>query len=54
MARIAKVRIGEYLKTALEIVCDNGGQIPARDILDAAEKRLKLNEYELARFEETG
>jgi len=54
MAKISKERIGEYLKTSLQVIQDNGGQLPSSEVLTEVEKRLKLNDYEKATFKKTG
>lgn len=54
MAKIDKERIGTYLKSALEVLKDNGGQLPSRDVIRNTEKRLELSEYEKAKLEKTG
>ena len=54
MAKIDRERIGTYLKTALQVVQENGGQMPSRDVLRQTEKRLDLSDYEKATYEKTG
>jgi restriction system protein len=54
MSQISKPRIGEYLKIALQSVEDAGGYLSSRDVLNAMEKKLTFNEYELAPLEKTG
>jgi restriction system protein len=54
MSKINKERISVYLKTALQVLQANSGQLPSREVMREVEKRLKLSEYELARHEKTG
>ena len=37
MAKISKERIGEYLKTSLQVIQDNGGQLPSSEVLTEVE-----------------
>ncbi len=54
MAKIEKERSGVYLQTALQILNENGVQLPSREVIRQIEKRLDLSDYEMARFEKTG
>jgi len=54
MAKIDKDRIGTYLKTALQVLQENGGQLPSREVIQQIEQRLDLSDYEKAQFEKTG
>jgi restriction system protein len=54
MAKIDKERLGVYLKTAMQVLKDNGGQLPSRDVIRETERRLQLTEYEKAILEKTG
>jgi restriction system protein len=54
MAKIDRERIGTYLKTALEVLRENGGQLASREVMRQTEQRLDLSEYEKAQFEKTG
>lgn len=54
MKKISYQRIGEYLQTAFKIIIENGGSYPSRDIMSEMEKRLKLSEYEIERYQKTG
>jgi hypothetical protein len=46
MALFPKERIGEYLKTALIIIDDKGGECPSKDLIAELGKRLDLSEAE--------
>ncbi len=39
---------------ALEILRDNGGDLPSREVLEEVEKRVELTPWELERYETTG
>lgn len=54
MAKVEKERIGLFLKTALEVLRDNGGQMHSREVTREVEKRLTLTEVEKARYEKSG
>src|SRR3989338_5382479 len=54
MSKINKERIAVYLKTALQVLQENSSQMASGDVMREVEKRLKLSEYELARYEKTG
>ena len=46
MPSITQERIGEFVKTALEMLAENDDHLPSRDVIRLAEPRLKLNDYE--------
>src|SRR5437016_14423919 len=46
MPPITQERIGEFVKTALEILAENDGHLPSRDVIRLAEPRLHLTDYE--------
>ncbi|MFA5644559.1 MAG: DUF262 domain-containing protein [Patescibacteria group bacterium] len=46
MSKITNERIGEYLKTALNILDENGGEYPASDLIEQMEKRLDFDDHE--------
>ncbi len=54
MSKVDKERIAVYLKTALQVLQENGGQLASREVVREVEKRLNLSDYEKARFEKTG
>lgn len=54
MAKISNERIGEYLKAALQVLVDNGGQLPSREVTQELERRLDFDKYEAAILEKTG
>ena len=54
MPKIAYERIGEYVRTALQIVSDNGGALRSREVFREAGQRLVFDDYETERFEKTG
>ena len=54
MPKIAYERIGEYVRTALQIVSDNGGALRSREVFQQAGQRLVFDDYETERFEKTG
>lgn len=54
MAKIAEERRGQYMQTALRIIHENGGQMPARDVVRETGGKLNLTEYERERHEKTG
>ncbi|HEV3040923.1 MAG TPA: winged helix-turn-helix domain-containing protein [Candidatus Angelobacter sp.] len=46
MPSITQERIGEFVKTAFEVLAENDGHLPSRDVIRLAEPRLKLTDYE--------
>ena len=54
MPKIAYERIGEYVRTALQIVSDNGGALRSREVFREAGQRLVFDDYETERFEKSG
>ncbi len=46
MQKISHERIGEYLKTSLDVLEENGNSHPSRLIVKEMEKRLAFDEYE--------
>jgi len=46
MRRITNERIGEYLKTALNILNDKGGEFPLKDLQKEMLQRIDFTEYE--------
>jgi len=54
MPQITHDRIGEYVKTALKVVADHGGEIRSGEVIQEVGIRLNLDEYELARYEKSG
>lgn len=54
MAKVDKDRIGLFLKTALQVLQENGGQLPSREVMRQSEAKLDLTEYEKSRFEKSG
>jgi hypothetical protein len=47
-------RIGEYVRTALQVLIENEDSLPSREVMQKVGQRLSLNEYELHRYEKTG
>jgi restriction system protein len=43
---ITQERIGEFVKTAFQILAENDGRLPSRDVIRFAEPRLHLNDHE--------
>jgi restriction system protein len=43
---ITQERLGEFVKTALQVLSENGGQLASRTVIQLAEPRLRLNEHE--------
>ena len=54
MPAITHERIGQYLKTALQVLEDNGGSLRSRDVKAQVKEKLTLDEYELERYEKSG
>ena len=54
MPRIPYERIGEYVRTALQILVENEDTLPSREVVQKVGQRLSLNEYELERHEKSG
>ena len=46
MPTITQERIGEFVKTAFQILAENDGRLPSRDVIRLAEPRLQLNDHE--------
>jgi len=49
MRKISLERIGEYLKTAIEIVAEHGNEYPSRLLILEMQKKIKPDEYERSR-----
>jgi len=43
---ITQERLGEFVKTAFQILAENDGQLPSREVIRQAGLRLRLNEHE--------
>jgi restriction system protein len=43
---ITQERIGEFVKTAFQILAENDSRLPSRDVIRLAEPRLHLNDHE--------
>ena len=54
MPTITADRKGEFVRTALQVLADNDGHLPAREVFKETEKRLKLTEYEKTPYEKSG
>jgi len=54
MAQIPNERIGEYVRTALQVLMENDDSLRSRDVFQQVEPRLGLNEYELEIYEKSG
>ena len=54
MPAITHERIGQYLKTALQALEDNGGSLRSRNVREQVGDKLILDEYELERYEKSG
>src|ERR1035437_10167184 len=54
MAKIDQERIGQWLWNALQILKDNGGELPGREVVRQLSSKLKFNDYEQAVLEKTG
>src|SRR5690242_17835651 len=54
MRAISKERVGEIVKTALQVVADNSGQLATREVLAQTEKKLAFTDYEKAAYEKSG
>ena len=50
MPSITQERIGELVKTALQVLSENDGHLSSREVMRFAEKRLNLTEYELEKL----
>lgn len=46
MPSITQTRLGEFVKAALQVLADNDGHLPSRDVIRLAEPRLQLNDHE--------
>src|SRR5215813_13650043 len=46
MPTITQERLGEFVKTALQVLAENDGHLPSRDVIRLAEPRLRPNEHE--------
>ena len=44
---ITQERTGEFVKTAFQVLAENDGHLPSRDVVQLAGKRLHLNAHEL-------
>ena len=54
MPKIAYERIGEYVRTALQIVSDSGGALRNREVFRQTGQRLVFNDYETELLEKAG
>ena len=54
MAKITKDRIGQYLQTALQLIKENGGQMPYREVISKTAAKLQLTDYEKESYQKTG
>ena len=54
MAQIPNERIGEYVRTALQVLMENDDSLRSREVFQQVGKRLELNEYELHIYEKSG
>jgi len=54
MKMTRKERIGLLMKTALQGIKENGGQLPVRDVLRYVEEHVQLTEHERQRYEKSG
>jgi restriction system protein len=54
MPKIQQERIGEYVRTALQVLIENEDTLPSREVFQKVRQRLSLNEYELHRYEKSG
>ena len=54
MAQIPNERIGEYVRTALQVLMENDDSLRSREVFQQVGKRLDLNEYELHIYEKSG
>ena len=54
MARIPKERIGEYVRTALLVLIENGEALRSREVTQKVSERLDLDEYELELYKTSG
>ena len=43
---ITQERLGEFVKTALQVLSENDGRLPSRDVIRLAEPKLRPNEHE--------
>src|SRR5918996_662349 len=46
MAKITNERTGEYLKMALRVLKEKGGEYPSGELISELARRLSLTEYE--------
>ena len=54
MPQIQYERIGEYVRTALQVLIENEDELPSREVFQKVGQRLSFNEYELHRYEKSG
>lgn len=54
MPKIPYERVGEYVKTAFQVLIENDDSLRVRDILQQVGQRLDLNEYELETHDKSG
>lgn len=54
MSSIPHERIGEYMHQALLVLKEHGGSLQSKEVMRVLSERLRLNEYELARYEKSG
>jgi restriction system protein len=54
MPRIPHERIGEYIRTALQLLMENEDALPSREVMQKVGQQLSPNEYELERLEKSG
>lgn len=51
MPKVSYQRLGEYQKNVLTILFENGGELPAAEVLEKLRQRLDLSEYEKGNFD---
>ena len=54
MPQIQYERIGEYVRTALQLLSENDDALPSREVIQKVGQRLSFNEYALHRHEKSG
>src|SRR5438552_17603880 len=46
MPSITQERLGEFVKTAFQVLAENDGHLPRSEVIRQTEKRLQLTDYE--------
>jgi restriction system protein len=54
LPKIQYERIGEYVKTALQVLMENEDGLSSKEVILKVGQRLSFNEYELHRYEKSG